>query len=181
MTKSTIRAYIKSLAPQIAATNAAKSYELITKQLLVHPVFLAAKTIATYHPLPDEVDLSHLNQTATRLGKTLAYPICHGAGEMSMIVAHKSAFEQFLPHELETTLSPSQLDLILIPCRAFDPVSLHRLGRGAGYYDRYLARAPRATKIIVAYELQKSPLLPTDPHDLPADFAITELTTYPVQ
>ncbi|MCL2445097.1 5-formyltetrahydrofolate cyclo-ligase [Candidatus Saccharibacteria bacterium] len=162
--KPTIRTHIKSLTPKIATLNSVNSHELITKQLLTHPAFLVAKTIATYHPLPDEVDISHFNQAAVRLGKILAYPVCRGAGEMDMFTQKDKLVRS--------------IDLIIIPCRAFDPTTLHRLGRGGGYYDRYLARTPHAVKIIVAYELQKIPDLPTNSHDLPVDFIITESTTY---
>ena len=39
-----------------------------------------------------------------------------------------------------------QFDLIIVPCLGFDK-NLHRLGLGAGFYDRFLAQQPKALKI----------------------------------
>ena len=42
-------------------------------------------------------------------------------------------------------LRPDQLDLVLVPCTAFD-AACRRVGMGKGYYDRYLPRCTRAVK-----------------------------------
>jgi 5,10-methenyltetrahydrofolate synthetase len=66
-------------------------------------------------------------------------------------------------------------DAVIVPMLGFDPRTLHRLGYGGGYYDRFLAAQPAAHKIGVCYEIGKVEGLPNEPHDIPLDMIITEL------
>ena len=69
------------------------------------------------------------------------------------------------------------LDAVVVPGLAFDHAG-HRLGRGAGVYDRFLAGLPPETlKIGVIPESRLVPLLPTDPHDVRMDAIVTEART----
>jgi 5-formyltetrahydrofolate cyclo-ligase len=58
--------------------------------------------------------------------------------------------------------------IILVPGIAFDPQG-HRLGRGKGYYDRFLAAHPDIYKIGVCFDFQKVPEVPVDEFDIPVD------------
>ena len=68
---------------------------------------------------------------------------------------------------------PEEIDTVLVPCVAFDE-SGGRLGHGAGYYDRYLARCPRAARICLAFKAQRLDRVVTEAHDLPMDWIVTE-------
>jgi 5-formyltetrahydrofolate cyclo-ligase len=73
-----------------------------------------------------------------------------------------------------------QFDIITVPMLGFDPKSLHRVGYGGGYYDRFLATQPHAKKIGLCFDLGQFPKLsqfPVEPHDIPLDAIITESTT----
>ncbi|WP_448657441.1 5-formyltetrahydrofolate cyclo-ligase [Sphingomonas sp. CJ99] len=74
------------------------------------------------------------------------------------------------PDEGAEELAP---DLILTPLLAFD-AALHRLGQGAGHYDRAFARYPNARRIGVAWSVQQVPAVPTDPWDVPLHAVVTE-------
>ena len=57
------------------------------------------------------------------------------------------------------------LDLVLVPGLAFDRRG-HRLGHGHGYFDRFLARVPKATSTVgLAYRFQLLDRLPAATHD----------------
>jgi 5-formyltetrahydrofolate cyclo-ligase len=60
------------------------------------------------------------------------------------------------------------IDLILVPGLAFDEQG-NRLGRGAGYFDRFLQHHSRAHKIGVAFKTQLVGRLPADSHDISVD------------
>lgn len=83
------------------------------------------------------------------------------------------------PVQPGTTVSPSDLDVILIPMLAFD-LSGNRLGYGKGHYDRFLSQTrPECLKIGLCFELGKSINgLPHGPHDVPLDFVVTEKAIY---
>ena len=70
-----------------------------------------------------------------------------------------------------------QLDLVLVPCTAFD-ADCYRVGMGKGYYDRYLPRCTRAVKIGIALEVQRVPRAAVDAHDQRLDAYVTERGIY---
>ena len=66
------------------------------------------------------------------------------------------------------------LTAVIVPGLAFDRGG-HRLGRGAGVYDRFLATlAPHTLRIGVIPDAQLVEALPTEPHDVPMHFVVTE-------
>ena len=76
----------------------------------------------------------------------------------------------------KTTCEPIdlvELDAIIIPGRAFD-MGRNRLGRGYGFYDRFLSVIPLKVKRIgFAFDFQIVEKLPVEEHDMPMDVLIT--------
>ena len=67
------------------------------------------------------------------------------------------------------------IDLALIPGAAFDRRG-GRLGRGKGFYDRFLPRLrSEALKIGLAFECQLADEIPTEAWDVRMDLVITEV------
>jgi 5-formyltetrahydrofolate cyclo-ligase len=67
-------------------------------------------------------------------------------------------------------------DLLFVPLAAFDRRG-HRLGYGAGHYDRALARLRASGPIRtvgVAYAISEIAAAPAEAHDQPLDFILTE-------
>jgi 5-formyltetrahydrofolate cyclo-ligase len=67
-------------------------------------------------------------------------------------------------------------DLLFVPLACFDRRG-HRIGYGAGHYDRSLeslrAKGP-VTAVGVAYSASQAPEIPDEPHDQRLDFILTE-------
>lgn len=78
----------------------------------------------------------------------------------------------------ERAVDPQSVDLFFVPGVAFDSAG-HRLGHGAGYYDRLLENArPDAVKVGLAFDCQIVEAVPAAPHDIAMDAVITESASY---
>jgi 5-formyltetrahydrofolate cyclo-ligase len=78
------------------------------------------------------------------------------------------------PPEHSPVVPSAALRVVVVPGLAFDPRG-HRLGYGAGFYDRALgALGVQAVLVGVCYGGQCVDEIPTAPHDVPVDFVVTE-------
>jgi 5-formyltetrahydrofolate cyclo-ligase len=167
------------------AQTAERFSKIISEKIIVHPVFEKAETILSYQALKGEVDPSLLNEFAVRSGKRVAFPLCYKQGIMVAAVPHSEddwetgRFGLKTPVEARSAiLDPSDIDLVIVPCVAFDGRSKMRIGWGAGYYDRYLPQCKNATTIAIAFEAQSIDGLCHDDWDIPLDAVITEEKRY---
>lgn len=142
--------------------------------------------IALYLAMPEELSLQLLITRAQQRGCQLFVPDIVNARRRRMrfvplraatrLGAHRWGMPQIC-NPSRSTISLRQLDLVLLPTVAFDARG-HRLGMGAGFYDRYLAclrgSAWRPRLLGVAYALQQAAAVPALPHDIPLPAIITE-------
>lgn len=77
-----------------------------------------------------------------------------------------------------TDTDTPRFDAVIVPMLGFDSETLHRIGYGGGYYDKFLASQPQASKFGVCFEQGRLERLPAEPHDVPLDTIITEEKTY---
>ena len=153
--------------------------EAICRRLAQTDAFRQAQNILLYAAFGGEADLAALAQLAAAQGKRLAYPICTEGFQLLAAVPGADGWEtgqygiRTPVLERAQLLAPEQLDLVLVPCTAFD-AECRRVGMGKGYYDRYLPRCTRAKKIGIAYEAQRVAHAAVDVHDQRLDAFITE-------
>lgn len=75
---------------------------------------------------------------------------------------------------LQKKLDPKGIEVAVLPGLAFDRRG-YRLGYGGGCYDRFLSRyAPQALRVGLAFSCQLVETLPTEAHDVPLHFLVTE-------
>lgn len=74
---------------------------------------------------------------------------------------------------LHQLIHPSKMDLILCPAWAYSK-TFHRLGKGGGYYDKYLEKTPKLLAYGVHFESLFWDSLPQDSHDIPVCSCISE-------
>ena len=71
-------------------------------------------------------------------------------------------------------LGLDEIDLVVVPGLGFSPAG-DRLGRGGGFYDRFLARLPAGTEAVgLVLSCQLMDEIPTDAHDRAVDMVVTE-------
>ncbi|MBP5398562.1 MAG: 5-formyltetrahydrofolate cyclo-ligase [Bacteroidales bacterium] len=129
--------------------------------------FREAKTLLLYASLPDEVPTG---EALSRWGtsKRLALPLVQGdelvlkAYEPDRLRPGYQGIAE--PEESCPTIAPEEIDLVIVPGRAFTQEGA-RLGRGKGYYDRLLPQLANARKFGVAFPFQIVESLPSDPWD----------------
>ena len=73
----------------------------------------------------------------------------------------------------EIPARPEAVDTIILPMLGFDRRG-GRLGYGAGYYDRFLARNPRIRRIGIAFACQEADEIPCDANDIHMNLVVTE-------
>jgi len=150
----------------------------IIAQIEQMSAFHNARTVMIYYPVHNEVDLRPL---LAKYGdqKTFLMPVTH---RHSMEVRPYDGEDMMRKGRLgvpepQTETYKGSIDLMLIPGVVFDQ-HCHRIGRGGGYYDKFLAKHPRAKKIGVCYAFQlKKHNVPHSIHDHKMDRVVTPLRT----
>jgi 5-formyltetrahydrofolate cyclo-ligase len=136
----------------------------------------AGTVVAMFAPRPDEPDLTLLDSSGLWSGRTVLFPRLQGstlafapAGNWTELQPGK--FGLLAPIQPASSLKPR---LVLVPGLAFSRQG-DRLGRGAGFYDRYLAGLGTAVVTVgVAFHAQLVDDLPREAHDFRVRIIVTE-------
>ena len=151
---------------------------LILNKLLKRPEFQKALTVLFYAAFDGEVDTFEMMQRTQQLGKKICLPYIVRDEKRMVPILVKSIEDDLAagpygvkqPREtsMEKRLGTDELDLVIVPGVAFDRHN-HRLGRGHGYYDRFLkSLSVRTPAIGLAFDFQIVDHLPTpEEHDVP--------------
>lgn len=155
--------------------------EEIKKKLFSMPEFKKSQVVMLYASKNGEVNTSEMIDEALRAGKRVALP--RTAGQEAIVAKEIKTRQEDLeigaygicePKEHNKTLELEEIDLIVVPGVAFDKRN-RRLGRGKGYYDRFLKKLPPGKiSVGIAFNFQIVNSLPEDSHDVPVSTVITD-------
>ncbi|MDR1337351.1 MAG: 5-formyltetrahydrofolate cyclo-ligase [Tannerella sp.] len=139
------------------------------------PQFRQARRIACYHALPDEVQTAAFLEKWRR-DKQILLPAVQGEAMIFLPYQGEEALREGAFHIMEPA-GPAEKafaapELIIMPGVAFDR-QLNRLGRGKGYYDRFLSRHP-APALGICFQFQLFDRIPADSHDRKMTWVVTE-------
>jgi 5-formyltetrahydrofolate cyclo-ligase len=182
--KAELRKRLRALRNSIPASACTKRSELIVARLREEPSVLAAKSVALFYPMEDrhEVDLRPLDEALRARGVVVAYPsVDPETREMVFREAPLSDLEEqglgFAEPCAERPMV-SEFSVIVVPALGVAPNG-HRLGYGAGFYDRALPAFSGATKIVVAYDFQVLVEIPVTEGDIACDIVLTDARRFP--
>ena len=137
-----------------------------------------ANTVLLYCSMGTEPDTEAVLEELLARGKRVALPRCLPGRSMETrlyvpglpLLRHRyGMLEPGADHPLVET---AQIDLALVPALAYD-IRCMRMGRGGGYYDRYLADFPSVTVGLCRDALLQKKI-PAEPHDRPVGLVVTE-------
>jgi 5-formyltetrahydrofolate cyclo-ligase len=140
----------------------------------LHRLFCGKNSLGLFAPTLAEPDLDLLWDLGLLENHLISYPWCKD-GVLSFRPIR--ALSELIPgrfgiREPAPGPRPEQLDLIVVPGLAFTAEG-SRLGRGAGFYDRFLSSIPRSTiKIGVCFEFQCLSEIPQKSHDVKMDAVV---------
>ena len=158
--------------------------ERIIRHILESGMLDRAGTVMLYNAIGGEADLSAIVPELKRRGKRVLYPVCVSDGEMvAKEPERENRWEKGRYGITEPAagssreIEPREIDLVFCPCTAFDR-HCNRMGRGSGYYDRFLLKCTNASVVTVAFDLQRVEEIPGEPWDMPTDMVVTEQNIY---
>ncbi|WP_199564187.1 5-formyltetrahydrofolate cyclo-ligase [Shinella sp. WSJ-2] len=136
--------------------------------------------ISGFWPIRSEADIRPLMAHFRTRGARLCLPVVLDRETIifrELVVGApvvKTGFGTTGPGEEAAVLDP---DILLVPLSAFDRAG-HRIGYGAGHYDRAIdrlkARGHRPRLIGIAFDCQEVASVPAEPHDVALDAILTE-------
>jgi 5-formyltetrahydrofolate cyclo-ligase len=176
-----MRAHLRALSPAARA----HASLLICRAAATLPAFRKGKRIAFFAPLPSEPDIHPLIEEAWAQGKRVVLPFMLERRTRPELTWHEVAgWENVVARgpmglrEPDPVRCPivtrAELDCVFVPGLAFDEEG-HRLGRGGGFYDSFLAHAPPTLACIgLMFASQKVKRVPREAHDYALRGVITE-------
>lgn len=180
--KRALRATLRRIAEELPESYRQKADAAIAAHLLAMPAYQEAETVFCFVGTGWEIDTRPILTRALSDGKRLCVPLCTGPGIMEL--RQITALDQLAPGAYHLPEPPAdaplvavdQVDLAVLPCMGCNHLG-HRLGRGGGFYDRFLA-AYRAAAVLVCRERLIREEIPLEPHDLPIPWVLTERGLY---
>jgi len=180
--KQALRDQIKARLEETTAGELYGLSILACENIIACEAFRHARTIMMYATLPQEVDVSHIALRCFQQNRTVClpkidwdhhrmWPVPVNSFDDSALVADRYGLrtpERGCPMPIEL------VDLVIVPGVAFDTDG-HRLGRGGGYYDRFLGQMGFGGRCIgLCFDCQIVDAVPRLEHDVVMDYIATE-------
>lgn len=150
---------------------------LVVEALEQISCFQSAKTVLIYYPTHNEVNVLSLIKKYKKT-KTFLFPVTHRHFMNACPYEGNAKMHRGKYNIPEPTTAPykGQIDLIIVPGVGFDK-SGNRLGRGGGYYDKFIATIHKHTQLIgVGYDFQLIEEVPSNRRDKKMDYIVTPTT-----
>ncbi|MCM8786930.1 MAG: 5-formyltetrahydrofolate cyclo-ligase [Candidatus Omnitrophica bacterium] len=158
--------------------------ENVAKNFFSLPIYENAKVIMGYYPLKGEVDVVGILRKALLSNKIVCFPVINLKQKKISPYCVEKIDDNFVcgpfgvkqpDIQKSKKINIDQIDIVIVPALAFD-YQKNRLGRGAGFYDRFLTNLkPQTKKIGISFDFQVLESLPTDTrYDQKVDLILTE-------
>jgi 5-formyltetrahydrofolate cyclo-ligase len=172
MSKANQRDHIAKAIEALSADSKTAASDAVCQRLMTLASVVIADTIFAYLPLHDEVDVTPLLSTWLDESRTVGVPLVSWEQKTmraGMLTSLDDSMLEPTQHGLQEPrhrhpIPADFIDVVLVPGVGFD-ASGGRLGRGGGFYDRYLETSRPPVVIGVAFDEQILDEVPCEPHD----------------
>ena len=175
MDKKELRQFIRNEKRQYSSSQLEELSLSVLSRLNGNDHLQRAETILMYYSLPDEVNTHVYIDQLLEQGKKILLPeVIDGENMVIREYTGKHDLKEGAFHIMEPIgrLFPEEryqeIDFAIIPGMAFD-AKRNRLGRGKGYYDRFLQKIPQVYKIGICFPFQLVDEIPTEETDIKMD------------
>lgn len=160
----------------------------ITQHIAENSIFKKSNHIAFYQAVRGEIDVLPLLQLACTQNKKCYLPVLDPKQNNQLCFIQYQPGDTLIPNrykilepvfQMDKIISPEELDLVLVPLVAVDKQG-HRIGSGAGYYDRTFAfllqqKKPAKPYLLgVCYDWQCVDKVSSEAWDVPVDSVVTD-------
>ena len=181
--KKRLRRVMRDLESTLSNRYKESSSQAIARHLLAMPEYQTAETIFCFVGTSREIDTYPILADALESGKTLCVPLCtdqFGIMELRQITSLSQlvsgAYGIAEPPADAPLIHLDQVDFAILPCDTCSHEGA-RLGKGGGYYDRFLSTYRGGTVLLCREKLIRAEI-PTEPHDMPIPWVLTETGLY---
>jgi len=183
--KKNLRAILSESRDALPKECSAAWSEIVQRRLIESEFYRTASAIVLYAAKGNEVSTDNIRAESLSAGRAVFYPRIETAAAAGTIVArrvrdltelHRGAYGILEPPESADTLEARSFRLIVVcvPGVAFG-IDGQRLGRGGGYYDRFIGRLDDdAISVGLAYSFQLLDRIPETGLDRRLNFILTE-------
>lgn len=176
LTKTNVRHQVRQNLHKMSMDDRERLSESLLEQLEKDEIFRKAHIVLLYYSLSDEVNTHTFIRKWSKCKKILL-PVVQGL-DIELRTYQTDAFLVSSAFHIQVPQGPtftdfSQIDLIIVPGVAFTSQG-YRLGRGGGYYDRFLSKPSICPipRIGICFPCQLLRELPVEPHDIAMDRVI---------
>ena len=183
--KQATRDRVRALTANLSTDDRRCKSALACERLFKEEWFQRASAIMLYLPMPGEVDVTSIALRCFQTGRVVCVPRMDWDHHRMTPIEIRSFHGHFAvrrhgvrePDE-GRPVSLDEIDLVVAPGLAFD-ADCHRLGRGGGFYDRFLAHPSlaRAARVGICFDEQIVESTHPEPHDARLDGVLTDRRT----
>lgn len=181
MNKKECRRAVKNEIEELSEAYIAFSNNGIFENFICLPEFKNAKAIFAYISEKREPDTVKIILKALDMGKTVALPISYDNGRMEPRIIYSlddlviGKYGIPAPENDAPILRDEDIELIIVPAMTFNRQGF-RLGRGGGYYDRFLEKSKAFSVGLGREKLIRE--IPLQSHDMSVSCLVTEAGVY---
>ena len=180
--KQQLRRRLRELEAQLSDKYKAASSQAVCSHLTAMPEYQAAETVFCFVGTAREIDTRPILEDALAAHKRLCVPLCVDKGIMELreitdlSQLAPGSYGLLEPAADAPAVTVDEVDFAILPCTTCNHAG-QRLGKGGGYYDRFLSHYRGGTVMLCREKLIREEI-PVEPHDYPVPWVLTERGLY---